>query len=196
MDSVKILIKGYAKALPSGGWVASSSTTLITTSKNLRIVVDPGCNRELLFGKLKREKLAPGDIDYVFMTHYHPDHVLLASIFTKAKIFDADVIYEADRETSYSGELPNTDIGVLLTPGHTHEHASLLVTTRQGQVAVAGDVFWWKDEEKQRIDGASLLSHKDPFVKDQKALFESRKKLLALANWIIPGHGKVFRVVR
>jgi len=39
-----------------------------------------------------------------------------------------------------------------------------------------------------------LLEHKDPYVKDARALEESREKILNLADYIIPGHGEMFKV--
>jgi len=38
------------------------------------------------------------------------------------------------------------------------------------------------------------MNRKDPFVKDKVALMNSRKKLLEIADYIIPGHGKMFKV--
>lgn len=70
----------------------------------------------------------------------------------------------------------------------------MLAETEEGKVVVAADVFWWTDEEKQEIDDIdALINKEDPFTKDLKALKESRKKVLEIANWIIPGHGKMFR---
>jgi len=77
---------------------------------------------------------------------------------------------------------------------HAHEHVSLLINTEKGKVCIAGDLWWWKDEDKQKIDIKNLLSLKDPFVKDKKALLKSRKKILRSADIIIPGHGKMFKV--
>lgn len=193
MNKVKVLIEGYAKEVDDGE-VASSATVLIE-SRGKRIIVDPGINRKLLLKKLKENRLATSDIDCVFMTHYHPDHIFLASIFDKAIIFDGDTIYDEDKEKSFSGNLPETDIKIIPTPGHAHEHCSLLVPTENsGNIVIAGDVFWWEDGEKQKTDRKSLLGHKDPFVKDEEALLESRKKLLKIADYIIPGHGKMFKV--
>lgn len=59
---------------------------------------------------------------------------------------------------------------------------------------MAGDVWWWANDEKQKIDKQSLLLKKDPYAKDKRALLTSRKKLLSSAGWIIPGHGAIFRV--
>lgn len=187
MAIVKILIEGYAKEIKDG-WLASSTTVLIQDSgKN--VIVDPGVNKKLLLKKLKEEKLAPEDIDIVFLTHYHVDHALLAAIFDKAVVVDGDTIYQEDKETEYEGKIPGTNLRPILTPGHAHEHAALLVPTQKGKVVIAGGVFWWLGEEKQEVD----INKEDPFTKDRKALLKSRRKILEIADWIIPGHGKMFQ---
>lgn len=192
MAKVKVLIKGYAKEI-KGGWLASSTTTLIQESGR-NILVDPGTNRKLLLSKLKENVLETSDIDFVFMTHCHPDHNLLTGIFQRAQVLDNEMIYVGDKQTDHENNIPGTEIKILQTPGHDQFHGSLMVPTLKGIVVVAGDVFWWADNEEQKIDKESLLSHKDTFVKDKKALLESRKNLLEIADWIIPGHGKMFRV--
>ncbi len=192
MASFKILIEGYAKKLEDG-WKASSTTVLIKDSgKN--ILADPGINKPLLLERLKEEGLTPEDIDIVFLTHYHPDHIFLAALFDKALALDGDIIYEKDILREFKDKIPGTNVEVVLTPGHAHEHASLVFETSQGKVAVAGDVFWWTDEEEQKTDEIQeLIKKPDPFVKDIKALQESRKILLREADFIIPGHGKMFK---
>lgn len=191
MNKVKVLIEGYAKEI-KGGWLASSTTTLIESGK-VKIIVDPGVNRELLLGKLKENNLSLDDINFVFMTHYHPDHNLLAGIFSKAKVLDDELIYDGDSQVEYDKVIPGTNIKVISTPGHDQFHGSLMVPTENGVVVIAGDVFWWADKKEQKTDKESLLNYEDPFVKDKKALLASRKSILKIADWIIPGHGKIFK---
>ena len=144
----------------SGSWLASATTTLLEDSGK-RILVDPGINRRLLVENLDEEGLSPDDIDIVFMTHYHPDHVMLVSVFEKAIVVDGDTVYERDKETGYEGKIPGTNIRVMLTPGHAHEHACLLMETEKGKVVIAADVFWWTDDEEQKVDrGRFLCNHK------------------------------------
>jgi glyoxylase-like metal-dependent hydrolase (beta-lactamase superfamily II) len=192
MNRVKVLIEGYAKEIKNG-WLASSSTVLIE-SNNKKIIVDPGTNRELLLKKLDQEGLKPEDLNIVFMTHYHPDHNLLVGIFSEAMVLDDEMIYKNDKQWDHDKMIPGTDIKIIQTPGHDQFHGSLLVPSKEGNIVVAGDVFWWEDSEEQKTDRESLLSHKDPYVKNEKDLLESRKKLLEIADYIIPGHGKMFEV--
>lgn len=192
MAKFKVLIEGYAKKA-DGGWSASSTTTLVQ-DQDLNIIVDPGINRQLLLQKLDEESINPEDIDFVLMTHTHPDHNYLSGIFSNAKALDNELVYDQDREYEHGRTVPGTDLQIISTPGHDPFHCSLVVSTEKGTVVVAGDVFWWKDGEEQKTDHRSLLEHKDPYVKDEKALLESREKILEVANWVIPGHGKMFKV--
>ena len=191
MNKIKVLIQGYAKQI-EGGWVASSTVTLIQ-SNDKNIIVDPGCNRKRLLEELSKNNLKPEDIDFVLLTHNHADHTLLVGIFENAKVLTTEEIYDNDNQVEHNNKIPETDLGIIQTPGHSPEHCSLSVPTEEGIYIVAGDVFWWMDDEKQEI----YIEKKDqahPEEVDMKTLIESRKKLLKLAAYIIPGHGKVFKV--
>src|ERR1700741_1234014 len=99
MADIKILIEGYAKKLENG-WVTNSTVCLVTTG-DAKIITDPGCNREKLLRALKKEGLSTTDIDYIFLSHQHPDHILLAGIFENEKYitFDSNLIYDNDSLT-------------------------------------------------------------------------------------------------
>ena len=67
-------------------------------------------------------------------------------------------------------------------------------TEDKGKIAIVGDVFWWEDDEEHKTDFESLMNHKDPYVKNEEQLKQSRKRVLELADYIIPGHGEMFKV--
>lgn len=193
MVDVKVLIEGYAKEIENG-WVASSTVCLITT-KDKKIITDPGCNRQRLLEALQNENLKTSDIDFVFMSHCHPDHVLLASIFENAKYvtFDANSVYDKDSLTTFDKYVLGKDIEIIETPGHVLEHLSLVVDTAKGKVGIAGDVIWWADNEEQVVD-INQEDHSQAKGMNMEKLIESRKKLLRVSDYIIPGHGKMFKV--
>lgn len=193
MTIIKVLIEGYAKKLDNG-FVASSTTCLIN-SGDKKIITDPGCNREKLLKALRNENLSINDINFVFLSHCHPDHTLLAGIFEKARIitFDSNLIYDNDLLTEFDKNVLGKDIEIIETPGHVLEHLSLLVDTEKGKIAIAGDVIWWFDDEAQVFD-INQEDHSQAKGMDKKTLIESRKKLLKISNYIIPGHGKMFKV--
>jgi len=191
---IKILIEGYAKE-EKGIEFASSTATLIQ-SNNLNIIVDPGMDRKGLLAGLAVQGLKLEQIDFVILTHTHIDHCLLAGIFENAKVLDDEMVYCFDGRIF---ERPNSELGenieILKTPGHDPFHCSVLVKTEDlGKVIIAGDVFWWGEDEEQKTDKESLLNHEDPYMKNKEQLLVSRKKALELADYIIPGHGKMFKV--
>lgn len=193
MAEVKILIEGYAKQ-QKNGWIANSTACLVV-SGDKKIITDPGCNRKKLLDALKKENLSTGEIDYVFLSHCHPDHVLLAGIFEKAKFitFDSNLVYDKDLLIEFDKNILGKDVEIIETPGHVLEHLSLLVNTPEGKVAVAGDVIWWLDGEEQ-VFNINQKDHSQAKGMNMESLIESRKKLLSMADYIIPGHGKMFKV--
>ena len=191
MNEVKVLIEGYAKKIENG-WLASSTVTLVRADgKN--IIVDPGCNRSKLLTELKNESLKSSDIDYVVLTHNHIDHSLLTGIFVNAKVLNNEEIFDGDEQVEHNNKIPETNLELLPTPGHTNDHCCLIVKTDEGIYVVAGDVFWWMNNEEQKID---INKPDQAHECDMKKLIENRKKILDIADWIIPGHGKMFKVIK
>lgn len=190
MNKIKVLIQGYAKEIENG-WLASSTATLIQ-SNGKNIIVDPGCSRKKLLEELAKNKLKPVDIDFVLLTHSHGDHSLLAGIFENAKVITPSEVYNNDNQVELEDKIPGTDLEIIQTPGHSPEHCSLIVPTKQGTYIVAGDVFWWMDDEEQKID-IKKEDQAHPEEVNMEKLIESRKKILKIGNHIIPGHGKTFK---
>jgi len=194
MAKIKVLIKGYAKELKNG-WLASSTTTLIKSDNNL-IIFDPGCNREKLLKALNIEKLKPEDINFIVLSHGHGDHSFLTGIFKNAKIISFEsLLYDKDLLLEFKEDILGEDIKIIKTPGHCAEHISLIVNTNKGKYAVAGDVFWWVNGDKQIID-VDKEDDSHPIELNMKKLKESREKLLNIADYIIPGHGEMFKVAK
>ncbi len=194
MANIKVIIEGYAKEVDDVEY-ASSSVTLIH-DHDLNILVDVGMNRQLLLDSLAKENLSTDDINYVLLTHTHIDHCLLAGIFENAQIIDDSSIYSFDGKIiEHDGKIPGTDIEIIPTPGHDQFHCAVLVNTDEhGKVAISADLFWWSDSDEQKIDKESLINLDDPYMKDKEALRTSREKILKIANYIIPGHGKPFKI--
>jgi len=191
MSEVMVLVEGIAREVKNG-WVASSTVVLIKDNgKN--IIVDPGCNRNKLLSALKKEGLKTGDIDFVLLTHNHTDHTLLAGIFENAKVLNTYEIYDNDMQMDHNNKVPGTSLKIIHTPGHSGEHIAIVVPTDDGVYVVAGDCFWWTDDEKQVMD-IDKVDDVHPEEMDMKKLIESRKKILEAADYVIPGHGKMFKV--
>jgi glyoxylase-like metal-dependent hydrolase (beta-lactamase superfamily II) len=192
LDTVKVLVQGYAQQLAGGRWNATSTTTLVH-SEGKNVIIDPGLFPKDIKTALEKEHLQINDIDWVVSSHSHQDHNRNSKLFGKEKIYHP---FSEFKKIPEGLVIPGTKIQVVYTPGHVDKHVAFRVDTAEGKCAIAGDVFWWEDGEEQKTDYESLITHIDPLAKDQKALTESRQKLLAAADYIIPGHGKPFRVSR
>ena len=189
----KILIEGYARPGSNDSYEATPTTTLIY-SNNKKILVDPGTNKNLLLKALEKEGLTTKDIDVIYLSHYHPDHFLNIRLFPDTPVVDGDLTWIEDREYEHSDKMiPDTDITILPTPGHSPEHTSLLLTTDDGVVCIAQDVFWWENGEQETDSKEDMINYVDPYASDFETLKESRRKVLDVADWIIPGHGKMFK---
>ena len=166
---------------------AGSTITLIE-DKDLRVVVDPGALADpgLLLRELDKRGLSADDIDVVFITHSHMDHLRNIGLFPGAKILDYWGWWQGDVWSSPTGMI-NDHIKVIETPGHSHDSISLSVDTAEGVIAICGDVFWDSTFPERPED--------DPFASDAALLAKSRKKLLETADYIIPGHGDIFAVL-
>jgi len=185
MAEVKTLVIGYEKEFKDRD--EYTCTTTLVQDGGLNIVVDPGCpkSEKILKKALTKHGLTFKDIDIVFVTHWHLDHSKSVALFPRAKILDFWEINKGDKHYFHDGKYKITkNVRVIPTPGHTRNHASLMVNTKRGTVVIMGDVFW----------RSNLTPKKDPFARDKKKLEESRKKVLKMADYVVPGHGKMVRV--
>ena len=161
----------------------SCSTVTLVRDNGITMVIDPGTlpGQKVLIDALKKEGLSIDDINVVGLTHSHMDHFRNIGMFPKAKIIDYWGWWTSDRWKKCDGKV-SENISILGTPGHTKGSITFLVETDKGKIAICGDVLWKND-----------LLHKDPFAEDLKELEKSRKKVLEIADYIIPGHGKMFK---
>lgn len=193
MSAVKIVNEGWARK--SNDLWHSVPTTCYIISGRKKIMVDPGNDPELP-DVLEMSSIWPEEVDTVFLTHTHVDHMKHIGLFENAEIVDPFYVNKDTISYPHGGSIPDTDIKIIDTPGHTCEHASLLVPTEIGPIVICGDLFWWEEGSPERYDARSLMDLPDPAALDHGSLAESRKKILELdAVKYIPGHGRPFKPV-
>ncbi len=199
MATVEVLIVGHHSKNAENRPKIGSTVTLIRGSKN--IIVDTGSflDKDRLINALNRENLTPEDIDMVIITHLDLDHIVNTYLFKNAKIFCKFRGGEYPGQTHFPAEgclertdlvkkdLIDKDIEIISTPGHAEDMISVIVNTPEGKVAIAGDAIpgkEWLDFNRQPSE----------LVTDVAKFNKSRVKILEKADYIIPGHGDMFRV--
>lgn len=168
-------------------------------------------------------KLHPDNIDYVVCSHSHADHIGNLNLFTNAKLhlvgtcpyrveeyfldlfepngactIDISRVNETVGETKMVDVITyqdfhiedNPNLRVTPTLGHTLECVSLIMDNvdKLGKVALVGDLF---EREEDLTDDGIWIAAGSKNLDLQRA---NRKKMLNLVDYIVPGHGPMFKV--
>ena len=193
-NTVTVLTEGYVHAIegrqlipgttPDGARRIASTVVLIQ-GENAIVVADPGMvtDRGLIIDPLTTAGVSPQAVTHIFISHHHPDHTVNMALFPNAEVVDFWGMYKGDMWRDHGdGYEMAQGIKVLRTPGHTAEDASLLVETTEGTYALTH--CWWFSD---------MTPDKDPIAWNQAQLDASRHKIATMADWIIPGHGKMVK---
>ena len=182
MATVDVIQSGYIR---ENGTRVGSSISLVRDEDAL-IVVDPGlvASRGLILDPLAALGVAAEAVTHVFLSHHHPDHTINVALFPNAEVVDFWARYRDDLWLDHGGDgwrmTPRTQLW--LTPGHSEEDASLIVEAEDGTYAMTH--LWW---------GTDRTPVKDPYCTDHERMAVHRKRVLAVADVVIPGHGEPFR---
>ncbi|NXW12045.1 MBLC1 protein, partial [Fregetta grallaria] len=193
--TLRVLQEGYSSPQSDGTLRADGSITLIRGGP-VTALVDTGgpWDRHRLLKLLANQGLSPNDVTHVICTHGHSDHVGNINLFATATLL---VGFDLSRgEGCYLPHglaegcpyvLHPGHLEVTATPGHTFNHVSVVVRdTSLGTVVVAGDLF-----EKEEDEEEWRTLSEDPRKQER-----SRRRVMAMADVIVPGHGPPFRVFR
>lgn len=176
---VEVLFRGYV-----GARVAS--TVSFVEEGRFRAVVDPGMvpSPRAILDPLARRNVRPDRVTDVILSHHHPDHTVNVALFPNARVHDFWATYFRDRWESIPAEGRRLAPSVVLleTPGHTPQDITTLVGTADGVVALTH--LWWN------VRGPTP----DPLAADERSLERHRRRVGALADRVIPGHGAPFRL--
>uniref|UniRef100_A0A1I7TJW7 Lactamase_B domain-containing protein n=1 Tax=Caenorhabditis tropicalis TaxID=1561998 RepID=A0A1I7TJW7_9PELO len=147
-------------------------------------------SKELMLKGISSRNIVPGEIQYVVTTHGHPDHFGQGNFFPNARHFFGS--YEYSDTNFISTELHTKDIMQLTanvqlwnTPGHTAQDVTVMVHNVSccGIIAVA--------EDANEAAGIWFQEAWNPIIGKI-----SRNKVICYADYVIPGHGKLFRITQ
>ncbi len=171
---------------------ATSSVTLVS-GEGHDIIVDtgvPGEGEKILEG-LSKQSLSQNDIEIVINTHLHGDHMGNNALFKRARFiahaneFPARLnnvlVIEGDYELS-------ENIKIIETPGHTQGSISVVVKDQKNSktYVIAGDALPIEDNYLQWVPPGINYN--------PKIALASMKRIVNLADFVIPGHGNIFAI--
>jgi N-acyl homoserine lactone hydrolase len=165
--------------------------------------------RPMLIAALQARGLAPKDIDTVFLTHLHWDHVENLDLFAHAEIITPRVEFEyaaSPRPNDWGTPpyvreilegmkvtlLPDQEqelfpgVRTLLLPGHSVGLQGLVIDTGEQRAVLASDAMWSARDAVRRVPDVAFF---DP-AKAQTSL----DRALAAGDVFYPGHDRPFRL--
>lgn len=187
-SEVKILIEGMTNAdsVAENGEERTRPTVSLVRDKDLVMVVDPGVleNQQILIDALKKEGLTVDDVNVVCITHSHIDHYRNIGMFPTAKTLEYYGMWDKTAVKTWVKNI-SENVQVLHTPGHDFTGITVFADTEDGIVAICGDIFWKENYPRD--------PHNDAFASNPDRLKESRAMILKMADWIVPGHGPMYK---
>ncbi|XP_044255609.1 metallo-beta-lactamase domain-containing protein 1 [Tribolium madens] len=189
---VIVLFDGYSKT-EKNFMLANCSCTLIKGPPHVIVDTMTAWDCEKLRKALIANDLSCEDIDFVICTHGHSDHIGCNYLFPKAvhivgfSISQEDIYFNHDFKSGKE-KVISDKVTVIPTPGHTMQDVSVIVKTCNGVVAITGDLF--EKEEDLHDDSIWKSAGSD----SEELQMKNRKKILEMADFIVPGHGPMFKV--
>ena len=191
---VFVLQEGYSYTDSAGKNRATGTITLLKGRYNILVDTGSPWDGKRLVEGLKLHGLTPEAIHWAIGTHGHVDHVGNLNLFQNAThVVSHDICEREDvyADHDFDGEVPfcvdGNLVQVISTPGHTHSDVSVVVrSSRYGTVVVCGDLFECENDDELWPSLSECPAKQE----------EHRRKVRQLADWIIPGHGKMFKVER
>lgn len=189
---VVVLSEGYVKETQNGN-AENCTCTLIRGPKNIIVNTMTAWDGGNLLAALKRQNLTTDDIDYVICTRGHSNHVGCNDLFLKSIHIVGYCIYHGDFQfihNFYEEKEYKIDdyVKIIVTPGNSlHDTSVIVKSSEHGNIIITGDLF----------NNANDLP-KEGSWENSKTISEthvsSRNRILAMADWIIPGYGPMFKV--
>ena len=171
------------------GSLTSTGGKVVSTCSLIRedgraIVVDPGMadNSAAILEPLAELGLGPEEVTEVVLSHHHPDHTMRAGHLPNAAVHDHWAIYRGSawEDSDAEGRQLTTSVHLIRVPGHTAEDIATVAGTPDGVVVLTH--LWWDSNGPAE----------DPVAEDPTGLHASRRRVLEIADVIVPGHGAPF----
>lgn len=191
MDKAQVFVLQPGYAIWDDDLKAQKADGTITLVKSEKIiVVDTGLpkDKEVILRGLKKHGVSVEVVDFIICTHGDADHISNNNLFPNAKLIVGFDIYDVDVATFFQ---KNYQVDKFVTAtertGHDDRSIGIMVQTKDGLVAICGDLF---EYERDWQNAKNWMA----FSKQPKEQIKNRAKAWELADYIVPGHGTMFKV--
>ena len=173
-------------------------TSTLIRAKNCNIIVDPALPEDEMIKVLDgRTGLTPQQVNFVYITHGHSDHIVGLSAFPDARWLTAPKELEtvknvlngqgkedfAQKVEAAPPEIAE-GVAVIPLPGHTLELGGLEFDSADGHVIVTGDAVMNYDFYQDRQGYFNSV--------DFGLVRETIELIAKKADIVVPGHGNFF----
>lgn len=200
---VKVLQVGSLDISSSGAILRASSGVVLIRDGQQFIVVDSGAPEDApkILDALRLYDVAPAEVTLVINTHWHDDHIGANHLFAEARFlahsaeadFNGNIPPSGQLELLTSTRRVASQTEVFPTPGHTRGSLSVLVKNAKSSfgadgenIVICGDAL---PLQANYLKGVPPAHHWN-----REASCRSINKILAMSDWVIPGHDLPFRV--
>lgn len=188
-NEVLELVEGFIRRQDGVILEAFSSVTLVLCGDR-RIIIDTSTpeKRGQIISGLEAKGLSPSDIDTVVLTHLHGDHTCNNDLFSNARLMaHVDEIPPRDIEPIIEDQEICDGVHLIHTPGHTRGSMSVVIESDRIYVA-SGDALPTRN---------NYLKWVPPGLNYYPELaLRSMRRIVKIADVIIPGHDSSFEVDR
>ena len=187
---VKIIQPGYAVWQDKLSMQKADGTISFISSGNNKIIVDTGLpkDKQVIKKFFKEEKITLEQVNYVICTHGDADHISNNNLFPKAKYIVGFDIYENDLATFFENEYRiDKNVKIVKLVGHDNRSIGLEVNTEKGKVMIVGDLYEYENDWQKPDNWIA-------FSKNPLEHLINRAKVWQQADFIVPGHGPLFKV--
>ncbi len=190
---VFVLKEGTIEREPDGTILDASSSVTLVQSGDVNIVVDTAMpqDAEEVERALAEHDLTPEDVHFLVNTHCHADHTGCNRLFTNAEVVvhieegAARCVSGKVRKVTGTTEELAEGVSVIHTPGHSRGSISVVAKTSLGTWVMAGDALPTPD---------NYVAWVPPGINyDTEVALESMKRIVDIADTIVPGHGPPFK---
>jgi glyoxylase-like metal-dependent hydrolase (beta-lactamase superfamily II) len=149
------------------------------------IIIDTGNwgFEEEILTELEKQGVKQDEIKWIVNTHMHFDHHSNNYLFKNAVRVSKNGFWFADKSGNWFDdpeEIKVPGIKIISTPGHAPDHRSIIIESEGKTYVISGDAI----QEQYIKEGTFGVPPNQDYV-------DSARKIVDMADVIIPGHGKI-----